>query len=1147
MKKTSTLFLLFLLLLCSGQLRAQGNWSQLSSFSGTARHSAVSFVLNDMAYIGTGKSESASHNDFWKYDPATDSWTQVADFPGAARQGATAFTIGNKGYIGTGQTGATYYKDFYAYDAATNTWTGVAPFIGSERYGAVSFTINDKAYVGTGRDATGAMGDFYAYDATTETWTAVAGTGARQNASAFTISGKGYIASGVSYNGGMTTVMSDVREYDPATNSWTKKIDADSKLSSKHNAAAVTFNNKGYILGGNSSNQVVIYDPASNSLTTNPSFSTVAKRVNLAAFTINNTVYAGLGYHSPDFWTTTYLNDLWTLEAPKAPQPPVNLKAVYDLPPPPNGPRVNLSFRDNSDNEDGFILYRSTDGGVTYEVLKNFDACTDCSQSTTMYQAEELTTYYFKAAAYNAVDTAFTEPVVVKTPLRKPFLFSVTEVSNQYILMQVGKTAPSIAKNFVIERALASENIFSPLDTITGTEINKGFTDFTVLTGETYKYVVYGITDDGERSPTTDTLTVTALEASSWLSVAKRSSDSYQGVFLSYGDSLYMGGTSKVFSSISLVTGKEKMKQPLPQEGYGPSSFTIGDKGYYVGGYMDNAYSDKLWAYSFEEDSWNMVSTYPGGPASFLFSFIIDGKAYIGGGQNSETNHSFYAYSPGTNEWESLANIPAEISSSPTSAAYKGKGYLLSGKKLYEYDPLLNTWTLLQSFGEGLNYYHNLIATSNGLYILTPEELLEFNFSTGLLEFVTQRSWGTAFHLFSYLAKENSILLYTRFFYNDINNNNNNIWQLTIGTPIAPQSFEAAQLGIKEGENDVSLSWLDGSSKETAYLVQRKTGNSNFHVLDTLDQNSNSYIDSTVLDDTPYTYKLTALNEMGRGGSKEAFIHTRNFALTGVEWLEARLDTSFVVSLNWIDNINGESNYIIKRNDKTNGSSAVLDTLAANSTSFQEQYLFEGRDLEYEVISWNSRGMISQTIEVSTPLFKPEQVLFDSTGIASGAIILNWQNVSRLADRIGIVRSPDNKIIAWVPASESTYIDISAEAGTIYTYLLYAENVARGIISDYSTAVSGITTAIDKELEAKLKVYPNPASTYVILEAAGLASPIQQLKLWNASGSLLRNWKPMANHTGNYYQLELDGLGRGLYYLQISTATGSLSKKIYIK
>ena len=43
-------------------------------------------------------------NDFWEYNPSTNTWTKKADFGGVGRVAAVGFSIGSKGYLGTGQT-----------------------------------------------------------------------------------------------------------------------------------------------------------------------------------------------------------------------------------------------------------------------------------------------------------------------------------------------------------------------------------------------------------------------------------------------------------------------------------------------------------------------------------------------------------------------------------------------------------------------------------------------------------------------------------------------------------------------------------------------------------------------------------------------------------------------------------------------------------------------------------------------------------------------------------------------------------------------------------------------------------------------------------------------------------------------------------
>lgn len=53
-------------------------WAQKTNFGGTARWGAVGFSIGNKGYIGTGGEGSVPKNDFWEYDPTTDTWTQKA-------------------------------------------------------------------------------------------------------------------------------------------------------------------------------------------------------------------------------------------------------------------------------------------------------------------------------------------------------------------------------------------------------------------------------------------------------------------------------------------------------------------------------------------------------------------------------------------------------------------------------------------------------------------------------------------------------------------------------------------------------------------------------------------------------------------------------------------------------------------------------------------------------------------------------------------------------------------------------------------------------------------------------------------------------------------------------------------------------------
>ena len=129
-------------------------WTQKSNFAGAVRGDIdrAPFVLSGKAYLGTGANIASTpmtdYNDFWQYDPVTDTWTQEANFPGTKRHGATGFSVCNMGYLGLGQDGnVNSFNDFWQYDAGTNSWNTVAAFGGNARGDAAPFVIGSKAYV----------------------------------------------------------------------------------------------------------------------------------------------------------------------------------------------------------------------------------------------------------------------------------------------------------------------------------------------------------------------------------------------------------------------------------------------------------------------------------------------------------------------------------------------------------------------------------------------------------------------------------------------------------------------------------------------------------------------------------------------------------------------------------------------------------------------------------------------------------------------------------------------------------------------------------------------------------------------------------------------------------------------------------------
>lgn len=196
-------------------------WTQKASYPGGPRFHAASFVINGIIYVGTGRDVTAAlHQDFWKYNPVTNTWAAVASFPGAARRGAVGFTINGYGYVGTGS----YHSNFFRYNPANDSWTQIASLPGSGRISAVGFAINGKGYIGTG-DESGPTNDMWEYDPALDTWTQKANLPGlpRMEAGGFVLNGKGFIGTGDNYSSG--TNYDDFWCFDPSANSWTQVTD----------------------------------------------------------------------------------------------------------------------------------------------------------------------------------------------------------------------------------------------------------------------------------------------------------------------------------------------------------------------------------------------------------------------------------------------------------------------------------------------------------------------------------------------------------------------------------------------------------------------------------------------------------------------------------------------------------------------------------------------------------------------------------------------------------------------------------------------------------------------------------------------------------------------------------------------------------
>jgi gliding motility-associated-like protein len=291
--------------------------------TGVYLYDPVSFVVGTKGYA------LDAYNGFWEYDPANTNWVQKAPYPGYLGWGGgkAAFAIGSKGYVGLGfGPGDQWLKEFWEYDPATNVWTRKADFGGNGREAAVGFSIGSLGYVGVGFSggrnsvpAISAYQDFWEYNPATNSWTRkadFAGNGSIFKAG-FATNTKGYVGLGQSSN--------EFWEYNPGSNTWVRKADYPGGVGGYEGTNALVINDKGYLgLGSGGNPNFFEYNPANNAWTRLADFPAIIQdefdptqfgqgRVKNIAFSFGSKGYLGQGQVrcTPNYYCGNFGRDFW--------------------------------------------------------------------------------------------------------------------------------------------------------------------------------------------------------------------------------------------------------------------------------------------------------------------------------------------------------------------------------------------------------------------------------------------------------------------------------------------------------------------------------------------------------------------------------------------------------------------------------------------------------------------------------------------------------------------------------------------------------------------------------------------------------------------------------------------------------------------
>jgi hypothetical protein len=253
---------------------------------------------------------TTSTNDFIILPGA---WVRRVDLPIlSGRAVGTGFSIAGKGYFGFGTDGGGYYNDLYQYDTATNAWTQMASSPGPVLDLPICMVIGNMAYIGIGQTlsatASSSSSQLWQYDPQNNNWTRKADIPDTLLDGAF-----GLGIGSVGYAGlSMGTLgTKGWWQYNPNNDAWTRKADYPGSEMQWGTGFAVNgkiYSGLGNVLGPGGNNQWWQYDTATDAWTAKNSFPGNVPFFG-AAFTLSGKGYVAGG---SECWQYDEAADSWT-------------------------------------------------------------------------------------------------------------------------------------------------------------------------------------------------------------------------------------------------------------------------------------------------------------------------------------------------------------------------------------------------------------------------------------------------------------------------------------------------------------------------------------------------------------------------------------------------------------------------------------------------------------------------------------------------------------------------------------------------------------------------------------------------------------------------------------------------------------------
>ena len=264
--------------------------------------------------------------------------------------------------------------------------------------------------------------------------------------------------------------------------------------------------------------------------------------------------------------------------------------------------------------------------------------------------------------------------------------------------------------------------------------------------------------------------------------------------------------------------------------------------------------------------------------------------------------------------------------------------------------------------------------------------------------------------------------------------------------PPAPNAPTALSAVATSSFTAVLLNWVDNSSNETNFTIERSTDNVTFSFVASTSANVTSYFNTGLAANT-YYYRVKAVNAGGSSAYATTSIALFPPAPNAPSALSAVATSSLTAAaLSWTDNSTNETGFVVERSTD-NVTFAAVATTSVNVRTYTDAGLATGI-YYYRVKAVNAGGSsayatTSQSVVLTVPI-APSAVNPVVLVASTTVVQVNWTDNSSNETRFNIERSLDDVtygLIGTASANVTQYYDFSIAPSTLYYYRVSATNV----------------------------------------------------------------------------------------------------------